>query len=229
MNGHHHTGGDHAALHGMLIVGEEKVFLSHLPMFHSPHDFQVLLEVTLRADDSDPFVVYRDDRRSSGEPIYTWVPTPFVLPSLIDAPPGGATMQGTIFRGHFERGGTAITSDQVHADVTRVLFSRKLPAGAAQTPLQYILFGNPAEPFLAHLITRPPDYDHVLAVELLGLTSPWDGNSLLLEIAERQNSPDQRLRAGDEVSGKPLSGSLTNPLQVAVRREFYFETGDLSS
>ena len=33
--------------HGMLLFGEETLYLSHLPMFMSPHNFQVILAVTL--------------------------------------------------------------------------------------------------------------------------------------------------------------------------------------
>jgi hypothetical protein len=29
--------------HGMLLFGEETLYLSHLPMFMSPHNFQVIL------------------------------------------------------------------------------------------------------------------------------------------------------------------------------------------
>jgi hypothetical protein len=40
------------ATHGQLIIGEETIYLSHLPMFmydpmDHPHNFQVILEVTL--------------------------------------------------------------------------------------------------------------------------------------------------------------------------------------
>jgi hypothetical protein len=35
-------------IHGMLIVGEEAIYVSHLPMWMRPHNFQVILEVTFR-------------------------------------------------------------------------------------------------------------------------------------------------------------------------------------
>ena len=54
---------DHAAVHGMLMVGEDRSLMSHLPMFHSPHDYQLLLEVNLSAPGSDPLKTYLDDRR----------------------------------------------------------------------------------------------------------------------------------------------------------------------
>src|SRR3954468_23208955 len=33
-------------VHGMLLFGSGPVYLSHLPMFGTPHNFQVILEVT---------------------------------------------------------------------------------------------------------------------------------------------------------------------------------------
>ena len=33
--------------HGMLLFGNETVYASHLPMFHSPHDYQLILELDL--------------------------------------------------------------------------------------------------------------------------------------------------------------------------------------
>jgi hypothetical protein len=82
-------------------------------------------------------------------------------------------MVGTIFRGHFERGGVAITADDVEARVERVLYSRRLVA--PDPPLaerRYVMFGSPSELFLAHVITRPPDFDQVTAIEIA--TPPYD-------------------------------------------------------
>src|SRR5262245_41628455 len=62
---HHH---DPAAVHGMAMIGESRVFLSHLPMFHRPHDYQVLLEVELSAE-----------LRDVPAALHTFVPDPFEL------------------------------------------------------------------------------------------------------------------------------------------------------
>jgi hypothetical protein len=224
-----HPGHEHPAVHGMLVVGEGQVFLSHLPMFHAPHDYQIIMEVRLRGKDSNPHALYTRDRRNTGERLYTWVPKPFILPGLVSSPPSVSTMQGAVFRGHFERGGTPITADTVLAEVARILYSRQLIlADDASSRLRYVLFGSPHEPFLAHLITRPPDSDHVLSVVLPQVPSRWDGSSLVLEISDRQNVLDQRLREGDEVDCKILSQPGPG-LRVIVGQEIYFETGDLAS
>jgi hypothetical protein len=96
-----HPQGDHPAVHGMLIIGETRLLMSHLPMFHPPHDCQVLLS----APGSDPLKTYLDDGKASKSKVYTWVPKPFQLSALLAHPKIPLTMIGTIFRGHFERGG----------------------------------------------------------------------------------------------------------------------------
>ncbi len=62
-----HTGDAHD-VHGMMIVGGETVYLSHLPMFgHPHHDIQAILEATLAGEGGDPRSVYVDDRERMGD------------------------------------------------------------------------------------------------------------------------------------------------------------------
>lgn len=224
-----HPPHDHPAVHGMLIVGESRILLSHLPMFHPPHDYQILLEVSVREDDGDPFGAYVRDRRESGERLYTWVPKPFALSRLRDAAQEPFAMEGTIFRGHFERGGVPISSDGVLAVVTRLLYFRKFaPAAPRPQTLQYLLFGSPEEPFLAHAIARPPDYDHILSARIAGPPG-WDGAALPVEITGRANTPEDRLREGEEIEARPLTPEPGDPASVVIGRDYYFETGDLAT
>jgi hypothetical protein len=123
---YHEPNPERPAVHGMLMVGEARVLLSHLPMFHAPHDQQIILEASLSAPGFDPQKKYVDDRNATQTKIYTWVPKPFVLSDLLASRPAPPTMVGIIFRGHFERGGVAITADNVEARVERILYSRRL-------------------------------------------------------------------------------------------------------
>ena len=95
------------------------------------------------------------------------MPEPFLLSALVADRSAHPTMIGTIFRGHFERGGVAITASNVVARVKRVFYAGRLdPKAPPPTELRYLMFGSPAEPFLAHLITCPPDFDQILAAEI---------------------------------------------------------------
>jgi hypothetical protein len=229
---HHEPNPERPAVHGMLMVGEARVLLSHLPMFHAPHDQQIILEVRLLASSFDPRKKYVDDRNSTQTRVYTWVPKTFVLSDLLTS--RAATMVGTIFRGHFERGGVAITADDVEARVERILYSRRLVA--SDPPLaehRYVMFGSGSEPFLAHVITRPPDFDQVTAIEIAAPSADWlagwEGVGITLKIDGADRSPATALREGDQVSATRLDGLATGNALLTVRREFYLEKDDLAS
>ena len=148
-----------ATVHGMAVVsGGGKIFLSHLPMFHHPHDQQALLEAEL-----DPAAVaaYQASRQSSKETVYTLVPEEFVLSDMLDRP---VPFTAELFVGHFERGGKRIAA-HVKVQIKRVVFRAPLKASTPQPEVpQYLLFGAPEAPFLAHLISGAPDFDQLLAV-----------------------------------------------------------------
>src|SRR5215203_5220104 len=110
---HHHDHlGDHpeADLHGMLLVGEDTLYLSHFPMFgHPHHNVQAILEIILTDGPngaSTPQTVYASDRRTSGERLYSLVPEPFFLAALVPTAPGEPCLcqfTADVYRGHFER------------------------------------------------------------------------------------------------------------------------------
>src|SRR5215218_7768508 len=59
--------------HGMLLIGTTPAYLSHLPMFMAPHDFQVILEVAFTGA-GDPQARYIQDRQHTGTKLYTFSP-----------------------------------------------------------------------------------------------------------------------------------------------------------
>jgi hypothetical protein len=106
------------------------------------------LKPSLLAPSFDPKKKYVDDRNATQTRIYMWVPKPFVLSDLLASRPAPPTMVGTIFRGHFERGGVAITADDVEARVERILYSRRLvPSDPPLAERRHVMFGSPSEPF----------------------------------------------------------------------------------
>ena len=95
---HTHAGGhsedSSTGVHGMLLFGEEVLYLSHLPMFASPHNFQVLLEVGLDDAAREAFL---SDRHVAGDGIHTFVPQPFPIAELAPRADGPArtSIEGT--------------------------------------------------------------------------------------------------------------------------------------
>src|SRR5262245_36526168 len=100
---------DGPATHNMLVFGEQTVFFSHLPMFHSldttgtefrsPHRFQVILQAALTPEQ---MASYSKDRQAHpSTPFYTLGPEEFVLTRLFEpkTAPQLTEFTATIFRG----------------------------------------------------------------------------------------------------------------------------------
>lgn len=213
-------GHDLPAVHGMLLVGRKTLYLSHLPMFHAPHDYQVILEVHLRGTSGDPAAAYNHDRDTTGAPLYTLVPEPFVLPDVVAH---HRSFGATIFRGHFERGGVPIL-EHVTVDIQRVVLFRHFEPGAVKpTHASYLLFGKGDETFLAHWIVAAPDFDQMLAVKpQTPIADAVQAAGLPVTLADRTD--DQAATVGETLS----AGAADGPHALVVATELYHETGDLA-
>jgi hypothetical protein len=234
-----HGGHGGSGFHGMMVVGKETVYLSHLPMFTDPtHAVQAILKATFTAESGNPRSVYADDRERTGTKMYTLRPEKFVLSDLVSPdtgqPPPRRSFRGTIFRGHFERTDppTPILTDIV-VEVKNVVYFRELDLDAQGLPqLGYLLFGKGDELFLAHLITRPPDFDQILSVRVVGheFTDEELRHGVLLTVPERANSIAERIMEGEQVMAAARlaeDAPETAEIQVQAGIEFYFEEGEL--
>lgn len=210
---------DHPAVHGMLVVGTRAIYLSHLPMFHSPHDYQVIFEAEL---DPSAMQKYLKNKMLSIETIYTLVPQAFVLPVMAQNP---RPFMAQLYKGHFERGGELIASS-VQVKLKRVVYFKKLqPNEKKPSVASFLLFGNQEEQFMAHFITGKPDFDQILQVKLdlsikkfftpevapVGIVFPGFMNKPLIS--------SQLIKA--QIIGK------TSVLSLAVVKSLYLEFGDL--
>ena len=222
----------------MLVVGEQSVYLSHLPMFMSPHDYQVILEATFTKAGDDPQGKYVADRRQSGAKVYTLPPESFVLPDLVETGPDGqprrTSFRGDVIRNHFERPNTqpARVSQGVTVGVKNVVYFQKFDPDAYQPPaLTYLLFGTPSELFLAHAITSPPDFDHVLAAKVSGhqFTDEELRKAVRIAFPGRASTPASCLKEGERLTAEAtLAGASDSmPLEVEVGTQFYLEINEL--
>lgn len=230
-------------VHGMAIIGSETVFLSHLPMFMEPHDFQVILEASFDGRDSPAQATYAQDRSDHpDQKLYTLEPQPFVLTDIL--PHGGTaprleSIRGDVYRGHFERFPSkgakreALILQDVEVRVHRVIHGRQFTADPQPLDqLHYVVFGKEQEVFLAHLITRPPDFDQLIQVAIhsdgdLGDEALSQGN--LLTVPGRGNRSEERFRASEgKVSALIEIGGREVPVEVAPGVEYYLEERELS-
>jgi len=144
------------------------------------------------------------------------------------------SFRGTVFRGHLERGGTRIeglTDTQIN--IKKIIYSQQFGPGLDKSDhLEYILFGNGPELFLAHVIAAPPDFDQILSVKIDNAPTPDEiAAGVRVQVLGRRNSASERIKAGESITAQ---GHVTGAhqfldLQIQAGVEFYLEEGDLAS
>lgn len=267
MHGHgHHE--EAPAFHGMALFGEQTAYLSHLPMFSPPHDYQAIFQVTLSKDGVDQLPTYVEDRRANKQrphpesKMYGFQPIinpadqdpltdAFVLTELVtpadprdpDSPRLRSAFKGNIFRGHFEnfhvheKEGPKILSDVVAHVENTVIFRKFDPRKPGLPQLEYFLFGLPQELFLAHVITRPRDFDQILGVQVEGhqFTDDELRRGVLVTFPGRENSEARKIDEQEEVTGQVQvpaqrpDGPRSAEVQLKAGIQSYFETDDLEA
>ncbi|MEM9686957.1 MAG: hypothetical protein AAF934_08560, partial [Bacteroidota bacterium] len=150
---------DKPAVHGMLLIGEKTVYASHLSMFHRPHDYQIILMLHM---ETKVHKHYNADRLAHpDETVYTLEPEVFVLPEKVKH---GNSFKANIYRGHFERGGVKIIENAT-VIIAKVVYFKHFEIHEDRPEyLNYILFGNSEEQFLAHYISKRPDFDEIIRI-----------------------------------------------------------------
>ncbi|QTN28417.1 hypothetical protein HZ993_00725 [Rhodoferax sp. AJA081-3] len=217
--------------HGMAVFGgRDGLYASHLPMFHAPHDTQVLLRFHL----ADPRVDASLRARLALRPqLWTLDPEHFDLHRL---QPGHEQplkqFNARFVQGHFERGGVQRFAGQTVV-VDEVLlfkpldFTPAIDSQVARSAGSYLLLGAGREFFAVKEIDRRPDFDTIVAMKPLphAKQPKSDGGQARTQI-RRFLLPTDDLKA-------PTRPSLQTALQaqvggaLQVGKTLYFETEDL--
>lgn len=147
--------------HGMaLFGGKDGLYVSHLPMFHAPHDYQVVLQIHLADPVQDRALRERLDGKTA---LWTVAPEKFEIDRL--APAAGKPLKqfkADMVLGHFEQGGK-VQMAGVTAMVDKVLVYRQLSMEVRQMKaLRYLPIG---QHFLVKEIDSRPDFDHIVLVK----------------------------------------------------------------
>ena len=194
--------------HGMAVFGgREGLYASHLPMFHTPHDSQVLLRFHLADTAADRALRAELAARPR---LWTFDPETF---DLLRLSPGHAQplreFQARFFEGHFERGGKpkAPLQSPQRVVVDEVLLFRRLDPSAREAATgHYRLIGQGSEWFAFKRIDRRPDFDHIVRLDAPALRSEVE---VALHGVDKPNAAVQRA------------------FQARGLTEIYFETDDL--
>lgn len=141
--------------HGMaLFGGRDGLYASHLPMFHTPHDVQLVLRLHIEDQATDSALRAALEGRTA---LWTINPETFDLNHI----QAGMRFQADLVAGHFERGGKA-RWHAVTVIVDEVILRQALSAELRnKNAAFYRKVGN----FLVKEIDSRPDFDHIVALE----------------------------------------------------------------
>jgi len=221
---HHHGGHEHGmGTHNMAVVGDRRIYLSHLPMFMSPHNAQVILEATFMRNGKSVDDVYFADRAANRSiTFYTLTPEDFALRELFEGrPPPRTQFTATVFRGHLEKGGTPIhLLTGVDVRIKRVVHAHTFDGMDKLPTLAHILFGSTDDLLLAHFVSKAPDFDQILSVTATGDVCTADElqHGPTAEVLGRANQAESRLKPGETVAARCRSCSDTRPRLDRLRR-----------
>lgn len=203
---------DRMGTHGMLLFSDGNVlYASHLPMFHRPHDKQVIFSFHLKNKKTESALIKSLTHNTN---YWTLAPQPFDLNLLgIDSNRGVMSFQADLYSDHFERGGTLQYTKQT-VFVRKLIINRRLEA---KTPslVQFIRVTpkNAKRHFYAQLIEGQPGVDRIFAIDNRG-------------------NDEGTLKERFNIEIRPLSvsnGTLAKYLKVRndLVKVYYQEFGDL--
>jgi hypothetical protein len=191
------------AYHEFEMFGKDRIYLSHYPMFHAIHAYQVIVRARVEKDGRS---VLDMDFYKARSPRYNYRVSPsvpgspherrrddWILPEYMKT---GVSFNADIHWG---------PKDQFHLeDVTvtieDVIFIRRFEdEDEHNAKLTYILFGTPGDYYLAHRIANVPDFDQILSVELLA--GAVDQQVSHVWVVDKPDSVKDRLRANSSTDG----------------------------
>ena len=225
---------DPPCIHGMRIVGEQSIYLSHMGLFNnSCHDYQGIFEVSFEGA-NNPQKIYLDAQKKDAnqneftiEPVQTFVLPEFASGKL-------TSFKAKLHKGQYERNiprNSGLLDSDVTVKLKRVLHFRQFKPGIQQLPTsEYLLFGTSTEQLAAHLITAPPDFDQVVAVKTpLPLTDAELARAVRLVLPNRptpnaQANLKQALKPGDKPAVQ-VNGQQPNKA-IEAGTQYFLETAD---
>ena len=140
----------------MVLFGDEVHYLSHIPMFHTPLDVQLVMRVRVTRPDGGA--------TRFGGGLHTVVPPKFDLDHLIRGEL--RRFEGEVFAGNFEAGGKKLGAIVVEID--EILMARTLREDLKPESPRALALGTPAESYLVEQIDAPTGRDRIRRVVLAG-------------------------------------------------------------
>lgn len=168
--------------HGMVLFTDGmNLFASHMPLYSTPHDYQLIYQV--KTSKQQLIINYLKSVATESSDRYlarmvTILPQPFDLNLLINQQP--LSIPATVFKGHFERGGTPWFED-IQFEFVQMLVNKKVTLPRANTKTkehQWMMreLSLSKDKIFIHLINEKPSFDAIV----IGSNCPITKNSTLV-------------------------------------------------
>ena len=228
-----------AGFHGQLFFGTGPFYVSHLPLYSQPHNYQAIYEVEFPDSESGQELKKSFLENVKGERYGTFAPgvnpkdetqdsRSYKIPELTchAKATGNKELYGAVYSGHFERYDQKPKKlGSANFKIKRVVYYKELsttdPAAPAPADPKrdddYIVFGEKGNYFAARVIGRRPSVDHIFPVTGADATKFMQQN-----IGDLNHVRFQTKQDGNKRSFTLKDKSVNVPLQ-----NYYLETGEL--
>jgi len=138
--------------HGMVLIYDEKegFFASHLPLYSSPHNYQIIYNV--KTDKPDLLI------RLLQKGMVTLLPENFDLSILIKGK--RLLIKTAFYQGHFERGGEQVFTANMTFEKP-ILIEKVSTTFSSNSALFYKVILSEDTAIIAHKIQRSPSFDAI--------------------------------------------------------------------
>lgn len=210
-----------AAVHGMVLFGSEQLYVSHIPMYMTPHDYQAIAKVSISEAGLE---AYKKANVAGGQTYFTLAPRPFVLPLLLNG--SLKSFKADLYRGSFEQGGRVIASG-ITVNVDTVDYQARLSkATAPAASLTYLTLNDGVDSYLAHKITAPNNFDHIVKIKWL---TPATEKEIESEIPTNVEVPSNTEISNDPILAIDNSNLVEALPEVAAAPKSFLATDRLTN
>lgn len=209
------------ANHGFNLFGAKSLLLTHIPMFMAPHDAQLFLQVSLSTSDgTDAAPIYLKDKKKTGTREYVMVSDTLALPTLApDAPNRLQSFTGNLYRGwpfdpQWHLNPAQLLIPKVTIKVTRAIHYSSIATPITLKELTYYCFKTPETTYLAHVLSRPLDFRHILSAKVSGLSKQAAQGAIQLQFPGVANQHVKKLLPTQQASALTAPGHQRVKVQV---------------
>ena len=162
----HHSHEHLSGTHNFLMLGTEKLYLCHLPMYHvSAHSFQTILEAEIERTEMEKYLKIK--KENPDKPIILFNESEMVLEELAHS---SSSFVAPIHFANINGDPDGDPIGQTKVNITKILLSNKLNENSPDYPkhLEYYLFGTNSDCYLSHYLSKAPNFEQELGISISG-------------------------------------------------------------